>query len=109
MQWDKNVETIMKMSIVVWVAAFLSPALSCLANNNFFLPGDAFFHTVLTEERLKALRANEDATFDYIYVAPGAFCGNAGYERLTVKQLPAGFLRNLDYAYRLERTGISKE
>lgn len=52
-----------------------------LANNNLFLPGDAFFPTELTKSKVAALRAAKTGDREFAYSKPagneGAFCGYA--------------------------------
>lgn len=73
------------------------------ANNNGFLPGDAFFPTELTSEdvgRLDAKNANS-LIFDYSPLGgyEMAFCGYAGYFRARLPNLGEPFVRNLRKAY----------
>lgn len=72
------------------------------ATNRGFLPGDAFFHAVLTQELCKKLVASDTPTLEY--VRPQAeewyLCGFAGYWNL---QLPADsqpLLANLSQLFR---------
>lgn len=72
-------------------------------NNNFFLPGDAFFPTVITAEDLARLESQQDAVPTFSYESyggyDGAFCGCAGYYRAKVSGLDAAFAANLKKAY----------
>jgi hypothetical protein len=74
-----------------------------LANNNAFLPGDAFFPTRLTEEGLGQLKADKNGPiFDYSSLGgyEAAFCGHAGYWRARFTRIDQAFINNLKRAYR---------
>jgi hypothetical protein len=88
--------------IVISLALLLSAASAADANNNLFLPGDAFFPTELTEDSLKTLeREGEKCTFRYSNFGAydGAFCGYAGYSRAQIPAADAAFIANLRKAY----------
>lgn len=74
-----------------------------LGNNNFFLPGDAFFPTELTQEDVAKLKADATNPPVFRYSAlggyDGAFCGFAGYSRATIPALDEAFVANLKSAY----------
>ncbi|MBW3540881.1 MAG: hypothetical protein KY476_11470 [Planctomycetes bacterium] len=54
------------------------------AANVYFMPGDAFFHTILTDDSLKVLeRAGDTITLTYDLPA-ASFCGFAGFERIQI-------------------------
>ena len=77
-------------------ALLVSVSNNALGNNNFFLPGDAFFHTVLTEEKLKALQRESSPQFDYSRNTTGtAGCGYAGYRKLEFTQMPKSLKEHL--------------
>lgn len=86
----------------VLVATLLCPALA-QANNNLYLPGDAFFPTELTADELARLRAEPAGkrTFGYSSLGgyDGAFCGYAGYGRATIEAVDDQFMQNLATAY----------
>ena len=86
----------------VTVAIMVSSS-SVIANNNLFLPGDAFFPTVLAKKDLGALLANKkgDRTFTYSSFGgyEGAFCGNAGYYYATIPAVDNNFAKNLAAVY----------
>lgn len=75
----------------------------CAANNNLFLPGDAFFPTLLTKDGIKTMRAlkPDDRMFEYIAtdVEGGAMCGYAGYANATIPSLDDAFAENLERVY----------
>jgi hypothetical protein len=95
------------------VRRLLRAALACLlwsatcglawANNNLFLPGDAFFPTELTAEEVAALHADPDnpPMFKYSNLGgyQGAFCGYAGYGQAKIPSLDAAFIANLKKAH----------
>jgi hypothetical protein len=87
-------------------ALIFAVTLGCIAraNNNFFLPGDAFFPTRLTEDELNKLNVNakDGPTFEYSSLGgyEGAFCGYAGYERARFAKVDQPFINNLRLAYR---------
>lgn len=87
------------LAFVIWTMA----SSACLANNNLFLPGDAFFPTEITAKRLADLQATTDVapTFEYSSLDgyEGAFCGYAGYNQATIPAVNAHFVSNLGVAY----------
>ena len=56
------------------------------ATNVYFMPGDAFFHTRLTEEVVSGLEAGS-VTLTYRKPSPFTFCGYAGFPRLQIEQM----------------------
>jgi hypothetical protein len=84
-----------------------------LANNNFFLPGDAFFPTRLTEEDLGQLQADskDGPVFEYSSLGgyERAFCGYAGYERARFSNVDQRFIENLKRAYRHIRQNYERK
>jgi hypothetical protein len=96
-------------SVAVALVA-LCGARPVVANNTLFLPGDAFFHTVLTEDHLKELPAQENPRFGYGRPELGrAGCGYAGFAELEFTKMPRDFKANLRRAYyglRKERSKI---
>lgn len=77
------------------------------ANNNRFLPGDAFFPTELTAEKLAQLKSDPEhpPIFEYSSLGgyEGAFCGYAGYGRAKIPGVDKPFIDNLTRAYRWVR------
>lgn len=73
------------------------------ANNNLFLPGDAFFPTKLTADTLAELEGmgEEPPLFTYSNLGgyEGAFCGYAGYNRAKIPAVDKAFVSNLKKAY----------
>ena len=80
---------------------------SANANNNWLLPGDAFFPTVLTQADIQALQANQNERYEFHYSSldtfPLAFCGNAGYEHVVFESVDKAFVANLAAAYKAIR------
>ncbi|PQO45303.1 hypothetical protein [Blastopirellula marina] len=82
------------------------------ANNNLFLPGDAFFHATLTQESVEKLVQQqplfvlENSLQDAF---PGTFCGNAGYRRAEVEAFSPQFVKNLKWTYDLIRKSDRRE
>lgn len=87
------------VSFSVWIAG----ATLVRANNNLFLPGDAFFPTELTKAAVEILQSKkaEERTFAYSSLGgyKGAFCGYAGYENAIIQSVDDAFARNLAKAY----------
>jgi hypothetical protein len=90
----------MKNSLFAIIAAwtFMSPV---YGNNNLFLPGDAFFPTELTAEKLNQLQKADEPEFDYSSFDgyEGAFCGYAGYSRAKIRAVDRAFIGNLINVY----------
>ena len=86
----------------VIIAAILQLPTAAQANNNFFLPGDAFFHTVLTESLLQDIEKSKSPVFRY--VRPNHLdtflCGFAGFNMLQVKEMSPAIKKNLQALYR---------
>lgn len=71
------------------------------ANNNLFLPGDAFFPTILSKQSLEQLLDAPDKQHRFTYANwayEGALCGYAGYGVAAAK-LDRAVLDNLELAY----------
>lgn len=81
--------------------------LTCLpsasANNNLFLPGDAFFPTELTLADIESLQVTraEKRQFKYSSLGgyEGAFCGYAGYRNAIIPGVDDAFIKNLADLY----------
>ncbi|MEX0641434.1 MAG: hypothetical protein WD468_01970 [Pirellulales bacterium] len=88
---------------VLWFAICILSVTISYGNNNLFLPGDAYFPTVLTEEKLSSLKADRERPpiFEYSSFGgyEGAFCGYAGYQRAAVPGLDEAFITNLKTVY----------
>ena len=89
---------------LVAVAISVSTAGLTFANNNLFLPGDAFFPCVLTKADIEALRSakNGDRTFKYSSFDgyPLALCGFAGYNQASIRSVDDAFVENLAKVYK---------
>ncbi|HEY3392818.1 MAG TPA: hypothetical protein VGK58_08930 [Lacipirellulaceae bacterium] len=87
---------------VVWIATVVLSG-AAPGNNNFFLPGDAFFPTTLTAEQVAGLKADRANPTVFEYSSLGgyedAFCGFAGYPRANFPQLDDAFVANLKRVY----------
>ncbi|MEX1039019.1 MAG: hypothetical protein WDZ51_00205 [Pirellulaceae bacterium] len=84
-----------------------------MADNNYFLPGDAFFPTVLTQkgiEQLKSVKTGE-RMFAYSSLGgyDGAFCGYAGYYIATIPAVDDAFANNLATVYARIREDNNRE
>jgi len=91
----------MRITILTFVLALLPT--TAVANNNFFLLGDAFYSTTLTQSELAAIDASNPKSHVFGYANfgtwEGAFCGYAGYRLATVEGLDESFLENLKLVY----------
>ena len=89
--------------IALVLAAHCVAANSVAANNNLFLPGDAFFPTELSQATLGRLQEQENGPYVFEYSTLGtfgmAFCGNAGYPRVAFADVDSQFVDNLSKAY----------
>lgn len=92
----------MKSNLVTYIASTIF--VCCLsqkseANNNYFLPGDAFFHSIITEDVLRKLDKNPERTLYYRFVCEPAFCGYAGYSNISLKGENQKLADNIKKAY----------
>ena len=73
-----------------------------MAHNSYFLPGDAFFHTRITEKKLTQLIAGKDAEFTYERPNPDmeSGCGYAGYSKIVTPKITASIITNLKKIYK---------
>lgn len=84
------------------IAVLLFAAPSSYGSNNYFLPGDAFFHATLTQKNLDSLTKQKmPRVVDYSFqdTFEGAFCGYAGYSRARVPAMDDKFVANLKWTY----------
>jgi hypothetical protein len=76
---------------------------ACMANNNLFLPGDAFFPTVLTKAGIEAIQTAKKGERQFAYSSfggyEGAFCGYAGYDNAIIPAVDDDFAKNLASVY----------
>jgi hypothetical protein len=86
----------------VIIAAILQLPTAARANNNYFLPGDAFFHTVLTESLLQDIEKSKSPVFRYVRPdhLDTFLCGFAGFDMLQVKEMSPAIKKNLQALYR---------
>lgn len=96
----------MARKIVALVGLLIAISVSvqaCLANNNLFLPGDAFFPTEFTKADIEALQKAKSNERRFAYSSlggyEGAFCGYAGYANATIPAVDDDFAKNLARAY----------
>ena len=93
---------LLRTAFAIAAFSFFGTAVS-IANNNLFLPGDAFFPTVLTKERIASMRATKSGARTFEYIAPDvegvAMCGYAGYANATISSVDDAFAENLDRVY----------
>lgn len=80
------------------------------AHNTFFLPGDAFFHTVLTEEVLDQIENEKNPIFTYSRpeFIESSFCGYAGFSKLEFRSMPMKFKKRLREVYDQLRDAVPK-
>lgn len=78
------------------------PAARASAANIYFMPGDAFFHTQLTEDRVQSLSADRGSVvFGYVLpIESASFGGFAGFRRLEIRDFPPELSENLQLVYR---------
>lgn len=82
---------------------------SLSAANNYFLPGDAFFHVCLDKDLAERLNdeTNVNSDFQFPYCIGGtyplALSGYAGYEFAVLSNMDAAFAGNISETYRLIR------
>lgn len=91
------------IAVILIVGSSLSAVDLAIANNNLFLPGDAFFPTTLTRADIEQLQSlpSEERTFTYSSLGgyEGAFCGYAGYNRAKIIAADDAFVENLHTVY----------
>ena len=89
-----------------WLLASAICGVPACGENVYFLPGDSYFPAVLELDDVRRL-SEEDASLDYARPAefPGAFCGDIGYARLSLKNVPAELRANLKAVYFHARAG----
>lgn len=73
----------------------------CNASNQFFMPGDAFFHSVLTSNLLDEIDRSEHPVFTYDRpdFLPFMLCGYTGFHKLQYNGMPASMKKNLRQVY----------
>ena len=97
---------------LVFLLAGLSASLAH-ANNNYFLPGDAFFPTEVTADVLTKLQAAKPGEYEFRYSGfqshGGFFCGYAGYSVAQIPAVDRPFVANLAKVYAKIRVAYRKE
>lgn len=93
------------------LAVLLGAQTPLVAHNTEFLPGDAFFHTILTENKVKEIQDQKDPQFGYVrpdqYSEP-YLCGYAGYGGLTIVGMSEELRKQLRELYYDIRRGTPK-
>jgi hypothetical protein len=74
---------------------------TAFAANQFYMPGDAFFHTILTKKKLDEIEAAKSPIFEYgrPEFLPSMLCGYAGFRNLEYFEMPAAMKTNLRKTY----------
>lgn len=90
------------------------PGQLVLANNYYFLPGDAFFHCTMTKAQAEALAEPSAKPRVFKYSLYGAefdfaFCGYAGYTNARIPKVDDRFAANLAKAYTRVRSTYVRE
>ncbi len=103
-----------RLSQVVILLGMVLIAGRCFANNSFFLPGDACFHTRLTKVDIESLKKTKtgERTFGYAIMVDhggGYFCGFAGYMNATIPAVDDKFMTNLEACYKKVRENYPPE
>lgn len=84
-----------------------------LANNNYFLPGDAFFPCKLTKTDFEKMQETKNGERSFTYSRlegyRGAFCGYAGYGTAVMPVVDDAFAENLVKAYKRIREYESRQ
>ena len=88
------------VTMLLFVAVWQQPTTGS-ANNNYFLPGDSFFHTVLTEAVLADMEKSKSPVFRYDRPdhLNSFLCGYAGFEQLQVKEMSPAIKKHLQTLY----------
>jgi hypothetical protein len=82
----------------------VSTASPCWAVNPGFIPGDACFHSVLTENYLGTFRPTSGVLkLHYMYPEPMMLCGYGGFAHLTITHCPPSLYAGLEKVYRAAR------
>tara|TARA_R110002167_G_scaffold88135_1_gene237875 strand:- start:486 stop:1289 length:804 start_codon:yes stop_codon:yes gene_type:complete len=92
----RTIPLICFITVTLTLGAQKSPA---HASNNYFLPGDAFFHSHLDRELALKLKQNPETPFNYRFVGQLAFCGYAGYSSLVLDQQNQNLANNIHKVY----------
>ena len=99
----------LKRTLFAFAMIVVLGVLHSYANNNLFLPGDAFFPTLLTKDGIAKMRASKSGDRIFEYVATdeegGAMCGYAGYANANIPAMDDAFAKNLEQVY-LKITGL---
>ena len=93
-----------KLTLLTFTLLVLALFQTSFANNNLFLPGDAFFPTELTKADIERLQKVKEGQLAFQYSRLGgynaAFCGYAGYGTALLPVTDNKFTNNLAKAYK---------
>lgn len=96
-------ESRMRRAVVLGIILVMLSMTGVQANDNFFLPGDAYFPTQLTEESLQEFQAQDTPTIEFIYSSLGGYeatlLGYAGYRRARIPAVDQEFVGRLRRVY----------
>ena len=83
--------------ILLAACLLLSLAASSQANNNFYIPGDAFFYFEVDQSEWQEFKSGKKSIWKYDRpdTLPQMFCGYAGYLNLDMSDLPDGYRKRL--------------
>ena len=75
------------------IATLLVTVSQSTANNNYFIPGDAFFYFEIDQSEWENFRTGKLSTLDYDRPdhLPFMLCGYAGYQKLDIANLPKNY------------------
>ena len=98
------------VSRVFALTLLLMTSTPLLANNTFFLPGDAYFFARMTLDQVEALQDEKSPTFEYgSHSDGGYFCGYIGIRKLQVTDIPVDDRLALLKACREIKSEIEKQ
>jgi hypothetical protein len=89
------------MRQLLTVLVSLVVASPAVAANQFYMPGDAFFHTVLTKKKLAEIEKAKSPVFEYDRpdFLPSMLCGYAGFRNLEYVEMAPAMKKNLRSTY----------
>ncbi len=79
------------------IAILLATISQSFANNNYFIPGDAFFYVEIEKSEWEDFKSGKLSTLDYDRPdhLPFMLCGYAGYQKLDIANLPKEYRAGL--------------
>lgn len=105
-------KTLSRLIICCVVGVITVAGSVCVANNNLFLPGDAFFPTELTKadvEELQTVKTGDRKFLYSNYSNAGFGCGFAGYSHAVIPGVDDQFAKNLASVYSIIRESEKRE